>query len=77
MESSEKELIENFARRDLHIKRLYEEHLFLDEKISSFEGRRFLSEKDQSEIQQLKKKKLRGKEMLIKLIDEHRARASA
>lgn len=75
MESTEKELIETFALRDLHIKRLYDEHLFLDQKISSFEGRVFLSERDQAEIQTLKKKKLRGKEMLIRLIEEHRARA--
>ena len=72
MESADRERIELAAQNNQSIKRLYDEHKFLDDKISNLETRRFLSPKEENELKTLKKKKLRGKEQLLELIEEHR-----
>lgn len=74
MENAERELLELVAQHDQRVKRLYDEHLFLDREVESFKSRKFITSDEEVKLKQLKSKKLRGKRMLMQLIEQYRAR---
>ena len=77
MDITEKELLEYAVKSDVEIKRLYEQHRVLDQKISSILHRNFLTDREDVEVRTLKKEKLRGKDRLMRLLSDFRARKSA
>ena len=73
MESSEKELLRFAMQHSPAIRRLYERHILLDERVASFGGKKFLTNEEQVEMARLKKEKLLGKERLLRLLDEFKS----
>ncbi len=61
---------------DSQIRRLYNEHKKLEERLTSYEGRVFLTNREQFEVKELKKRKLRGKDMLMELLAQFQSGAS-
>ncbi len=76
MENIEKTLLERAVEHDSQIRRLYNEHKKLEERLESYETRVFLTNKEQVEVKDLKKRKLRGKDMLMQLLSEYHAQAA-
>lgn len=76
MENIEKALLERAVEHDSQIRRLYNEHKKLEERLVSYEGRVFLTNKEQIEVKELKKRKLRGKDMLMELLAQFQHGAS-
>ncbi len=66
-------LIQKAVADNVQIKRLYNYHRDLDEKIAALDSRGFLTEPEKLKMKQLKKEKLRGKDELQKLIDEYKS----
>ncbi len=73
MENVDQALLDNALQDSFEIKRLYTLHKDLDRKIESLGNRRFLTENEQLMIKQLKKEKLKGKDQLIRLIEQYRS----
>lgn len=71
MEEHEKELLQKLASSNVGVRRLYNEHVELESKLDSLQSRPFLTASDQMQIQKLKKKKLKGKDQLMSLLQEH------
>ena len=72
MDNFDPALLESALQESFQIKRLYERHRSLDKLIADFESRRFLTGQEELQVKELKKLKLRGKEELIKLINQYK-----
>lgn len=68
MEKPERERIENAVDSNSELKRLYNLHAKLETKLSRFQGMTFLTAREEMEIKNLKKKKLQGKERIMKIL---------
>ena len=60
MEAKEKLLVLEMLKRDMRLQRLYQEHVSLEERLSTFHKRPFLTGAEESERKRLKQRKLRG-----------------
>lgn len=67
MERRERELIERAVETNFELKRLYKQHVELDEKIKKLGKQGFLTQKEESEERRLKQLKLRGVEKMLKM----------
>lgn len=70
MESQERELILKMREVDTRLKRLYEEHEKLENELTTYGRRAFLTEQEQARQKQLKFKKLKGVEQMITIVQE-------
>ncbi len=68
MENAERELIQKAIQSNIQLRRLYEEHLALEDKLSAFERRKFLTSDEELEAKRLKFKKLHGKEKMMAML---------
>lgn len=75
MESAERELIMKAIQSNIQLRRLYEEHLALEDKLLAFERRRFLTSQEEVEAKRLKFKKLHGKEKMMAMLAENQVGA--
>ena len=76
MENADRELIKKVLKSNLKLKRLYEEHQFLEHKLSGFQHRPFLTAGEQLELQRLKKRKLFGVDRMMEILVAHRTVAA-
>jgi len=67
MESHERELIERSVETNFELKKLYQQHLELDERLKKIGKQRFLTQKEETEERRLKQLKLQGLERMLKL----------
>lgn len=67
MESMDKELLMKAIESNKQIRRLYDEHCRLDDRVAEFERRKFLTELEQDELKRLKRKKLAGMDEMMSL----------
>jgi uncharacterized protein YdcH (DUF465 family) len=72
MERTDRELIERVLTDNFELKRLYEEHHRLEEMLSSFEKRPFLTTVEELEQKHLKMKKLHGVDRMMNIVAPHR-----
>lgn len=70
MENAERELIKAAIRSNVQLRRLYEEHLALEDRLAAFEKRNFLTVQEELETKRLKRRKLHGKERMMALLAE-------
>ena len=77
MEHRDRERIISAAQRNAHLKRLYREHIELEEQLSRISKRPFLTADEQQEEVALKKKKLRGVDLMMSLLAEEPCAAEA
>ncbi len=80
MEKKDEELIQSLLSFDSELKQYYEEHLALEQRLSEFNRRLYLTPEQELEKKQLQKRKLSGKDQIMKILEKHRGagpRASA
>jgi len=77
MENRDRELIQKVLRTNIELKRLYQEHMVLEEKLNRFEKRTFLLPIEELEARSLKKKKLHGVDKMMSIISNHRVEQDA
>ena len=75
MENAEREHIKKAIQSNIQLRRLYEEHLALEDKLSAFERRKFLTSEEELEAKRLKFKKLHGKEKMMAMLAENQVGA--
>jgi formyltetrahydrofolate synthetase len=67
MESHERELIEKAVETNFELKKLYKQHVELDQKLKKLGKQSFLTQKEELEERRLKQLKLRGVERMLKM----------
>ncbi|MBP1686016.1 MAG: hypothetical protein H6Q33_2159 [Deltaproteobacteria bacterium] len=75
MEKKDEELIQSLMSNDAELKRYYEEHLELEERLSEFNRRAYLTPEQELERKQIQKRKLSGKDRIMEILDKHRSAA--
>ena len=71
MEAKERLLVLEMLKRDMRLQRLYQEHLHLEERLSTFFKRPFLTDAEEVERKRLKQRKLRGVDRMMDILAEH------
>ena len=79
MEKKDEELIQTLLPLDPELKRYYDEHLALEQRLAEFNRKLYLSPEQEFEKKQLQKRKLNGKDRIMRILERHRntARAAA
>lgn len=68
MENGDREKILLAAQRNAQLKRLYREHVAFEEQLERFSKRPFLTAEEQESVVRLKRRKLRGVDMMMALV---------
>lgn len=74
MEQYELDLIAKYGDQDPQIKELWEQHLSLERELERYANKPFLSPQEESQMKEIKKRKLAGKSKLQDLLEEYRKR---
>ena len=77
MEKKDEELIQSLMADDAELKRYYEEHLELEQRLAEFNRRAYLTPEQELERKQIQKRKLSGKDRIMEILDKHRGTARA
>jgi len=72
MEQKEIELINKLINKDQELKKLWEEHLELEEKIEEYNKRVYLTPEEELEKNRLKKIKLAGKDKILAILKKYK-----
>lgn len=72
MDGIDRRIIAELYEKHAEFRRLYDEHLKLHEQLAKFENRNYLSPFETTLEKELKIKKLRGRERLLEIVDQHR-----
>ena len=75
MENAERELIKQAIHSNLQLRRLYEDHLAMEDHLSALERRGVLTVQEELEAKRLKRRKLHGKDKMMALLAENRPAA--
>jgi uncharacterized protein YdcH (DUF465 family) len=73
MEKRDEELIHSLLPCDAELKRYYEEHLALEQRLAEFNRRLYLTSEQELEKKQIQKRKLNGKDRIMQILEKHRA----
>lgn len=68
MENAERELIQRAMKSNAQLRRLYEEHRALEDRITALERHNFKTSQEEMETKKLKFRKLRGKEKMMAML---------
>lgn len=69
MESDERKKIRQYSLTNSELRRLYMEHLDFERKLASLSGNYYLTPQEEMTIKLLKKRKLAGKEAMMRMVD--------
>ena len=72
MEQKEIDLINKLINKDQELKKLWEEHLELEEKIEEYNKRVYLTPEEELEKNRLKKIKLAGKDKILAILKKYK-----
>ena len=72
MEKKDEELIHTLLSFDPELKQYYEEHLALEQRLSEFNHRPYLTPEQELEKKQIQKLKLSGKDKIMQILEKHR-----
>ena len=75
MESEERKRIRQHSLTNIDLRRLYMEHLDFERKIAPLESTSFLTSQEEMNLKMLKKRKLAGKEAMLRMVDRLSASA--
>jgi uncharacterized protein YdcH (DUF465 family) len=75
MEKRDEELIQSLLSFDPELKQYYEEHLALEQRLSEFNRRLYLTPEQELEKKQIQKLKLSGKDKIMQILEKHRGAA--
>ena len=73
MENTERQLLLKVIKSNHQLKKLYEEHISLEEQLSQYEHRTFLTSLEAIQEKKLKFQKLQGKEQMMDILSTYRA----
>jgi hypothetical protein len=73
MEKKDEELIQTLIPHDPELKQYYEEHLLLEAQLAELNRKVYLTPEQDLEKKQLQKRKLSGKDRIMKILEKHRA----
>jgi len=73
MEKKDEELLHSLLSFDPELKRYYEEHLVLEQRLAEFNRRLYLTSEQELEKKQIQKRKLNGKDKIMQILEKHRA----
>jgi len=68
----EKEIIDRMLRENAEFKKIYETHQMYAKKLDEFKKKKYLTQREELEEKELKKKKLAEKDKMYFLINEFR-----
>ena len=72
MEKKDEELIQSLVTHDPELRQYYEEHLALEQQLSEFNRKLYLTPQQEFEKKQLQKRKLHGKDRIMEILEKHR-----
>jgi uncharacterized protein len=76
MEQRDLELIEKYITNDKALEALYQEHLDFERQLEKFNSKPYLTPSEEVERKNLQKRKLVGRDMIERILQEYRKRAS-
>lgn len=71
MDPHEIERIERLASRDGELRRLWQEHLALEDELARLRARRFLTPEEERRQKEIQKAKLAGKDRIQAILRQH------
>ncbi len=77
MENADLELIDRWKDRHPELKKLWDEHIELEEQLERFNARVYLSGAEQLERKMIQKKKLQGRDRIEKILVQLRRQPDA
>ncbi|MFI5395650.1 MAG: DUF465 domain-containing protein [Candidatus Binatia bacterium] len=75
MEKRDEELIHSLLPSDEELKRYYEEHLVLEQRLADLNRRLYLTSEQEVEKKHIQKLKLSGKDRIMEILEKHRGTA--
>ena len=69
-------LLEKLLIENLEFKKLYEEHAFLKSQVDELNQRKFLTPQEELEKKKFQKQKLKYKDRISKILDQHQTAAT-
>ena len=72
MENSDRELIQKVLQNNFELRKLYDEHINLEDQLSSLQRRPFLTTEESIIEKEIKMRKLKGVERMMNIISPHR-----
>jgi uncharacterized protein len=72
MEQRDLDLIATYGEADPELKSLYEEHVAFEKILEKMEGKAFRTPSEETELREIKKKKLSGKTRIETLLRKYR-----
>ncbi|MFU2209509.1 DUF465 domain-containing protein [Solidesulfovibrio sp. C21] len=72
MDQRDLDLIAKYGEADPELKSLYEEHIAFEKILNKMEGKPFLNPAEETELKEIKKKKLSGKTRIDTLLRKYR-----
>ena len=75
MEAIDRNLVLTLMRSNFELKKLYQEHLELEQELLKYSNRGFLTAVEEIEEKRLKLEKLRGVDRMMKILGEYRRAA--
>ncbi|RIL07329.1 MAG: DUF465 domain-containing protein [Proteobacteria bacterium] len=75
MEMADREIILKVLDSNKLLRKLYEEHLSLEDRLLEFQRRNFLTPQEEQDQREIKLRKLRGVERMMAIISEYRQAA--
>jgi hypothetical protein len=73
MEKQDEELILSLIDRDLELRKYYDEHVDLEQRLERLNARSYLSPEEEVERKRLQKLKLAGKDRMMEILGRHRS----
>ena len=77
MENSDRDLIQKVLKNNFELRKLYDEHIDLEDRLSSLQRRPFLTTEESLIEKEIKMRKLKGVERMMSIISPHRSEAPA
>jgi len=75
MESEERKKIRQYSLTNTDLRRLYMEHLDFERRLASLGGNYYLTPQEEMAVKEIKKRKLAGKEAMMRMVDQLSASA--
>ena len=76
MDVKEEELIRSLLDTDPELRRHYEEHAQLKQRLQELRGKPFLTEEEEVEEKTIQKQKLAGKDRIMEILARHKRQAA-
>ena len=77
MELKDEQTIVSLLDKDPELRKFYEEHRELEQKLAQFQHKHHLTPEEEVEMKKIQKKKLAGKDRMMEILGRHRQAGAA